>query len=347
MNKFDEKYEFKFANHSDRSSLIDFIKKNWDKNHILATNPNFFSYEHENENNINFILAINKNLNRIEAIQGFIPYTKNIFKGHVCGVITCVSEKSKTPFLGIETMRRMELMTKLESYCGIGTNPKTMLPLVKKILKRSTGKMKHYFMLNPNLNEYKIANINQKILSTEEFKFSKNFLLHEIFLFSEVIKNGLDLSKKYLNIPYKDEWYIEKRYFMHPIYKYRIFIIKDKKLKSRSLLIAREININKSKLLRFVDFIGKISDLKHIGFAVNKILIDDEYEYIDFLCAGVEKDYLIKANFLLKKEDNDINIIPNYFEPLVMKNSIINYETNNKEMILFKADADQDRPRFT
>ena len=52
-----------------------------------------------------------------------------------------------------------------------------------------------------------------------------------------------------------------------------------------------------------------------------------------------------KINFRTVRE-NDINIIPDYFEPFVEKNVKIYFEASNNKMVLFKADADQDRPRL-
>ena len=69
------------------------------------------------------------------------------------------------------------------------------------------------------------------------------------------------------------------------------------------------------------------------------------YEYIDFYLYGIEDDILRDAGFVL--QDDDVNIIPNYFEPFVQKNiSLDFYADSLEEIILFKGDGDQDRPNF-
>ena len=42
--------------------------------------------------------------------------------------------------------------------------------------------------------------------------------------------------------------------------------------------------------------------------------------------------------------ENDINILPQYFEPFVQKNIERWFETTDKDMIIFKGDGDGDRP---
>ena len=89
----------------------------------------------------------------------------------------------------------------------------------------------------------------------------------------------------------------------------------------------------------------EINDL-HIIYNISKSLFQKEnLEYIDFYAARLPKKIQQNIKFNIIK-NNDKNIIPDYFEPFENKNQKIFYETSNNKMILFKADADQDRPRI-
>ena len=158
------------------------------------------------------------------------------------------------------------------------------------------------------------------------------------------VKNQFPLNKKFKNLPYKEDWYLEKRYFNHPIYKYNVWGLK-KNNSVVALLIGREINQNNSKILRFIDFIGEVDNLALLGSEIKKLIDQNCYEYIDFLLSGISESVMNRCGFILKKE-NDENIIPNYFEPFVQSNVDIWFETNRKDMILFKGDADGDRPNY-
>ena len=335
MNK---KYLFRIAKSSDIKNIMKFIKNHWDKNHILSKNFNFFCYEYKNKNNVNFILAFN-NKKKLEGIMGFILYSKKI--NHVCGSIACVSKNSKRPMLGVELMKKMLEIIKPKSYCGIGTNPQTMAPLMKKIFKRHVGIMSHYYILNDNFKNYKISKIFYKKKTKNVDK--KNLELIEINDFKYLLKT-FDLKKNFTNLPQKDEEYLKKRYFKHPIFKYKFFLLKTKLNIFKSFLVTREINLKKRKILRIIDFRGKVNDLSFINKSLIRILYQNRYEYIDLLCSGLSAKIIKKSGFI-KKKINDKNIIPVYFDPYLKKNINIWFEKSKKNLILFKGDADADRPR--
>lgn len=333
-------FEFRTARSTDLKSLMLFIKNNWDNKHILGIDKTYFKYQFVNKNKINFILAINEK-KRIEAIHGFIPYSSGKNK-IICGSIVCVDKDSSTPFLGIEIMKKISLLIPHKTYIGIGTNPKSMIPIVKRFFKRFTGKMRHYYILNSKLNKFNIAKITRPVKKIKNIEL--NYKL-------KLVKNALDLKKnfkkklKFKNFPFKEISYINRRYFQHPIYKYKLYLIINHSGKSNSFIVTRDIKFKSDKILSIVDFIGVEKDLSKIGYALKDIMEKGNYEYVDLLCANIREDFLFKSNFILKKQ-NDKNIIPIYFQPLVRKNVQIWYESSIENLKLFKADADQDTPRI-
>lgn len=332
---------FRFANKKDIKLIMKFIKKNWDKNHILGNNYNFFCYEYLKNQKINFLLSLNSLSKKIESIQGFITYDKS--NKHICGSITCVDSAVKKPYLGIQTMIKMLNHIKPKSYCGIGTNKKTMVPLVKKFLNRHVGVMSHYFILNMNYKNYKIASIS-KLPKNKLVKIQKKQLkLLKIENFKK-LNQVFDLNVKYKNLPFKSKMYIKKRYFEHPIYKYICYGLFDKKEICKSFLVAREVKYKNRKIFRIIDYRGKIEDLGKIKKSLSKLINYNQYEYIDLLCCGVPHKTVSYSGFRLRK-NKDNNIIPTYFDPFIKKNIDIWYEKSHQKLILFKGDADNDRPR--
>lgn len=73
--------------------------------------------------------------------------------------------------------------------------------------------------------------------------------------------------------------------------------------------------------------------------------MENQIEYIDFLCSGFDQNLLTNLGFNKKEKKQ---IIPNYFEPFIKKNinvnlcTMINKYKKNKTVIL-KGDGDQDR----
>ena len=346
MNRLQDLFVFRQAKLSDQSIIMKFINDFWKPNHILGTDSDFFEYEHVNGSDINFFLAINKKTNSLSAIQGFIAYGQ-VPNSHICGVMTKVSPLEKVPFLGVEIMNQMLKNTNPQTYCGIGTNPKTMVPLVKKFFKRHVGIMNQYFFLNPSLDNFNIVKISKKHNHLLKTKFiEKSILINNIKIADEQIigKNyeNLFFDK---NLPRKSLEYVLKRYVFHPRYSYQNYLVFDPQSGNNSLLIAREVDHCGSRVLRIIDFIGDVNVFGKLNDWLIFITSKNCYEYVDLLCSGIDQKLFEKSgfNFHLK---NDNFIVPTYFEPFVDKNIDIYFEKSHKDLIIFKGDSDGDRPNI-
>ena len=107
--------------------------------------------------------------------------------------------------------------------------------------------------------------------------------------------------------------------------------------------VGREECVDGSKVLRIVDWFGKKDAIADCGMAIDQLLLDNNYEYIDFYCYGMPHDAMEKGGFV-KKCEGDQNIIPNYFHPFEQKNIKIYFYTWYKEKIaVFRGYGDQDR----
>ena len=338
-----KEYKFRLAKLNELNQIQKFIKKNWKPNHILGRDKEYLLYQFKNKNKLNFFIAINKKNKKIESIHGFLKYSKKKIGETICGSIASVETGNHKPFLGLETFKRMLLINKPNLYIGIGTDPITMVPLIKKFLHFETGLMDHYYKINPNIKEFKIAKIKKRRKLINQNK-NDNKIFEEIKDF-RLLKKKIKINYFKL-LPKKNFDYINKRFFKHPVYDYRYFLFKrkNKGMTFKSLIIAREVIKFKKKILRIVDFIGNVKEFLYMRNATDRILVNECFEYIDILTCNINPKYLIKSGFTLKKK-NDENIIPNYFQPYLKKNVSINYVLSKKKIILFKADADQDTPR--
>ena len=81
------------------------------------------------------------------------------------------------------------------------------------------------------------------------------------------------------------------------------------------------------------------------AFLKNLLSETDGAEYIDFYCAGINEEDVYEAGFVEVNEE-DGNIIPNYFEPFVQENIDIWVDSREYNSLFTKADADQDRPNI-
>ena len=344
IEKFSTLFDFRIAELSDLDGVMEFIRNFWAADHILGTDRNFFVYEHGgNYNKLNFVVAVYRSTNEIRAIQGFIPYSNDKEKMHVCGVMSKTHPDNCVPFLGLETMNRMLHMLQPVSYCGIGTNPKTMMPLVKKFFKRHVGVMSHFYMLNEKVSDFKVAipGPEENLLKNQSLEES-DFSL-EILRDREELKNTINTIKTSPLLPFKSAEYVVHRYFNNPIYKYKIYKILDAKRIATSLLVTREVECNDTSVLSWVDYIGEIERVGEFKNLFQKLMYQGRYEYIDCLCDGIAGTLFDKIGFTRKEHDGN-TVIPTYFEPFVQKNIKIHFEKSEQTQILFKGDSDADRP---
>ena len=343
--KYSEIFDFRLATVGDLDDIMLFIRRFWKENHILGNDREFFLYEHGGtKDTINFFLAIEKLTGNIRSILGFIPYSNEAKRLHVCGVISQTHPDNNVPLLGLETMKRMLYFLQPISYCGIGTNPKTMLPLVKKFLKRHVGIMSHYYMLNKTIKDFKVAkpDLSEKCFNSLNEAKSNILKYEKVEKFSELV-DDLSAIKREKNLPYKSSNYIEHRYFNNPIYKYQIFKIYDVKKSPCAIIFAREVFFNAAYILHWVDYIGEVKSIQKLSSFFQKIMDQKNYEYIDCLCDGIDEMVFNKIGFVKKNHDGK-TIIPTYFEPFVLQNIKTHFEKSNCSQIIFKGDADADRP---
>jgi len=340
MNRFDEQYIFKHATVEDCDMIMGFIRDEWPKkNHILAENKDFFLYEFQNGQLLNFAVAIRRETGRIDGMMGYLrsSNTKETLDIWTCMWLT--RRKGSIPFLGMEVMNRMKDMLHYRILCGIGTNPKTALPLAINKANHFAFMMKHFYRLS-DYGDYKIAKIEIPIIPSRPDV--RQFTLKPVNTINEIRACVESVGK--LSIPLKNTWYINKRFFCHPIYKYLIWAIIVSG-EEKGVLIGREININGRKILRIVEFMGSQELVGGLYDAFGSLIDVNHYEYIDFYIFGIDDIHLENAGFTLRTAQ-DPNIIPNYFEPFVQENVDIYGTSEVPNVRMCKADADQDRPNI-
>ena len=196
------------------------------------------------------------------------------------------------------------------------------------------SKLEHFYILNRSI----MPKITKKLQSSN-FKKNENLEMKIQYRVKSLPKS------KYF--PKKSVKYFNNKYSKNPFYKYFYLNFYYKK-KLIFFFVARKIKVNKYKslLFRVVDFYGNLKENINIANKLNKFLMKNKAEYIDFLNYGINSNLLLSIGF---KKKNKNQLIPNYFEPFIMKNenidiSILRSKFNHEKINIFKGDGDQDRP---
>lgn len=334
MSFLDEQVVFRIANLIDANRIREFICGQIGGDHIYAKNKDFFLYEFCNEGQLNVIVAEEKLNRHLLGFYAYYIYSCNNNEFDMAGGISKVSDCCKIPLVGTMLYEKLKEYYKVRSIVSSGMNRNTSYEINRRRKDTYLGSLSHFYILSERA-DYKIASIRNNTIDMISEKEQLNLRLFDN---SDNMYSVFDDERFIDRLPYKDRNYVEHRYFNHPIYRYVMYGVgKD------LVLVCREVKANGSTILRIVDLLGDVTKFRHTGQALRNLMYDKDYEYIDFMEFGMDEKDVLAAGFT-KLDLNGPNIIPNYFEPFVQKNIEVLCCASLRPALIFKADADQDRP---
>ncbi|MEH6456383.1 MAG: hypothetical protein V7749_08675 [Cocleimonas sp.] len=313
--------------------LINFIDNHWRKDHIFVRNRELFDFQHKNGAIYNFILA--RQDGNIIGILGFIPtsqYSEALkVNNELWLAIWKVRDDIKKPGLGLMMLNYLKKYHNNPTICSLGLSQQ-VIPIYKA-LKYNVGVLNHS------------AFFNQKKCTLTFVVPKINYIVNCINKFVEV-----DFVKKIDNLhlddnifdshPKKNLEYLVNRYSNHPSYIYDYLIFKEEN-KLLSIVVYRSIVIGDVKIARVIDILGESIMVEKFNYSISRFLDKYDFEYLDIVStfrSEARSGFISNSNSLT---------IPNYFEPLEMKNISVDYAyKSNIELSIFRGDSDQDRPNI-
>ena len=331
--------------YEDNQALLD---NYWRKDHIFVLSKEMFDYQHldKRTNEYHFIIARERKTNEIHAALGFVPtsqYDADIERMMVWPCIWINRKDVHRKGLGATMYHYLKENYPIETISILGIS-ETALAIYQH-WNFTTGKIKQYVMPNVKGREH-LA----KGLLNAYGEFSKKPAdTMRLCPLERADYERLDPRDPIftVNTKYKSKSYYINRYFEHPMYAYSFFAITDCDGRIAAILIARVCGDGEANCLRIVDLIGDAAYLACVRTQIQELLQAENYEYIDFLEFGLEDQLLKNGGFINRGEYADV-IVPNYFEPFLRENVDLDcaFKTvvRDAKFIIFKADADQDRP---
>jgi len=325
------KYEIREAFIEEKDQIRAFFYAEWKKSQILS-DEKLFRYYYEDEDKINFVVAIKRAENSIVGACGYIKASEE-----AVWLSNLLVKKGEETTL---VLRLIDFVNSKYSYvCCVNIQPDTKK--IYQVLGYATGELKHFYKLF-DFCEYKVACIQQKVISP---KTSTQYNVIPI-ADEQMCRQVIDEEMLRMQRPYKSKEYVIKRYFTFPYeqYKYKMWGVKAKE-KITTLIVTREQFVSGRKILRIVDVLGSGEELAGISGFWEMLGNENQYEYIDFWCYGVEDQTLRQMGFV--ENIGDTNIIPDRLEPLEQHNEkIFFFAQDGENFRAFRADCDMDRPNL-
>ncbi len=340
-------YEIRFARIDEHDELSMFLKEHWKADHIFVLSKEIFDFQHlENSKGIyNYVIAKEKETGEIHAALGFIPtshYDENIKNTMVWPCIWKSRDDIKRKGLGVTMYYHLKSSIDIETISIQGISEIALS--IYKHWNFTTGKLEHYIL--PNFDLEQNMAINMDIIKPRKNEEDDIFTLCEIEG-SDIKKITNDNPIFLINNRYKSRDYYYNRFVNHPKYKYSFLKIEDNK-NIIGIIIARACTDGQGNYCsRIVDYVGDIKRIIGVKKQLYKYIQDKNYEYLDFVEAGIADNVLEEAGFYNRRNYPTL-IVPGYFEPFVQKNIDLDYAyktvLKDYKPIFYKADSDQDRP---
>lgn len=326
-------YGIRFLQQEDLPVFMEFLAKEWSSTHIFLKSQKLFDWQHLGDDGYNFLLAVDKNSREILGILGYIPMSQFTATQSVekFGAIWQVTENAPLG-LGMKLMNILIKDPNRDFFGAVGISE--IAKNLYTILGFQTGELNHYYLPNANVKQPVIC-ANPRYSSSQSTPSELDF---------KILENIEDISLQHPHKPSKNIQYLINRYQQHPIYNYLFYgVYKNTEL--LSIWVIRKQGQANASCLRIVDMFGRLDIDASLTAPIQKILLQENAEYIDCLNYGVAETSFAKMGFQKLDQESD-TIIPNYFEPFVQENIKIEFaiKTDYPDIVLFKGDSDQDRP---
>lgn len=343
-------YDIRRCSIAEYPLLVQFIKQYWREDHIFVKSKELFDFQHYNPltKDYNFLIGWNTETNEIDGIIGLIPVSQ--YDPELCvnketwSGIWKVRDDVKNQEIGLLGLDLYEHFYKMKLHVNCGLS--SIAVKMNKLMRYKIGEMSQYFILNEAVSDFKIAKLSSdynRVTNTEE---SDKYFIREILNEEQLFFCNKIVPKYH---PIKSINYIYNRFLKHPIYKYQIWGVYNDADDLILIWVTRKISINNSSVLRIVDALGDIESINTSLYKdFQKMMQQTSSEYIDFINYGIAESFIKVLGFEKLDLRVDIIIIPEYFEPFLQENRVLNYSYRYKgeNIAIFKGDADQDRPNI-
>ncbi len=315
----------RLARPDEKDAVVRFLDEHWGEKHPLVHLPEFFSFYYDHGDGLQFAFA--------EDESGPVAVVGYILADHAQHPDIWVSiwcAKKKHNGAGLELMAALPGLTGARVMACNNIRPKTMA--FYEFLGYTAARLPHYYRL-ADKDAYRVARVAQKVL----LPVGEGPALRRVP--DEAALAACYTPDPALR-PYKDLWYLARRYFHYPRQQYDVWQL------DGALLVTRTVDVDGARVLRVVDYVGAPERFPSSGPGIDCLLRESGAEYADCYCAGLPAATMAAAGFAERREDCP-NILPNYLTPPLYENTEYYYFTSDPaNFMMFKADGDQDRPNL-
>lgn len=325
----------RLARPDEAARIAAFLDEHWGEKHPLVHIPELFAFYYRPfgpDGPLQFAVA--EQNGRLAAVAGYIRANRLDTPDLWVSILSAAKFATGS---GLELLAAMRGLTHARQVACNNIRPRVM-PLYA-FAGFTTGRLSHCYRL-ADRETYRVARVANKVI----LPVSGDAVLRRLPAEEDLLSCGYTPDESHR--PYKDLWYLARRYYRYPFQKYDVWGIAENGA-VEALLVTRCIPVNGVCVLRVVDYTGAPAAFCALGTAIDRLMRECGAEYADCYCTGIPETAMAAAGFCLRDE-GDANILPNYLTPPLYENTDYYYFTQDPEnFTMFKADGDQDRPNLS
>lgn len=331
---------------ADVADVLAFLDAHWKPGHVFTAERSLFDWQHalrDRPGEYSVVIARRDADDALVGILGYIP-TRNFdpllaSDNTIWLALWKVRDDVETAGLGLRLVKYVTDMEPHTTIGVIGFNPE--IRPIYRALGFQIGELQHFVLPNPDVDRFGLALFDRPLLRPVVDRGVEAVPVDAVS-FAQLFA-GLDLGTRDRHAPRKTAAYFAARYLQHPIYRYACFVLR-RPGGPIGLVATRVATHIGRRALRIVDYVGPPDAVPAVGWPILGQIRALGAEYADVYNWGIEPELFEAAGFSHVDPDGPA-IVPDHFEPFEQRNVRILFALKtDRPAVLFKGDADQDRP---
>ena len=276
---------FRLARLGEDAAIIDFINANFDMRLPLLNRPELYHHYYAGRGGVPQFAVAEQDGEYVSAAGYILANTK---RRPDIWVSVWVAAKSHNG-VGLELMNALPGLLNADVVACNNIRPNTCT--FYQFLGWKAERLPHYYRLGRRRAYYLAKPLRYSLPPVQ-----RDLGLAKIESAADLIPLGMPATP---HTPRKDVWYMRRRYFHYPHFKYDVWAAQENG-KLLAYVVTRTVTAQETgcaAVVRLVDFIGEDSVLPRIGAALDAILNHAGAEYMDCYNAGIPADVWLAAGF--------------------------------------------------
>ena len=269
---------FRLARLGEDAAIIDFINDNFDMRLPLLNRPELYHHYYAGRGGVPQF-AVAEEDGRYVSAAGYI--LANTRRKPDIWVSVWVAAKGHNG-VGLELMNALPGLLNADVVACNNIRPNTCT--FYQFLGWRAERLPHYYRLGRRRAYYLAKPLRYSLPPVQ-----RDLGLAKVEDAADLIPLGMPATP---HTPRKDVWYMRRRYFHYPHFKYDVWAACENN-KLLAYVVTRTVSAKETgcaAVVRLVDFIGEDSVLPRLGAALDAILNREGAEYMDCYNAGIPAD---------------------------------------------------------